>query len=92
MTPTSPAAPDAKALDPVTLMLGSSGVVLVVLLILIVASCLVWLIWFLKSAQLRRLTGAERNFQRAAEALDKSADLVALALLESAFAIVEPIA
>jgi len=80
MTPTPPAAPDAKTLDPVTLMLGSSGVVLVVLLILIVASCLVWLIWFLKSAQLRRLQNAERSFEKAAETVDKSAELVALAL------------
>jgi biopolymer transport protein TolQ len=80
MTPNPPAGPEAKALDPVTLMLGSSGVVLVVLLILIVASCLVWLIWFLKSAQLRRLLAAERSFEKAAESVDKSADLVALAL------------
>jgi biopolymer transport protein TolQ len=80
MTSPPPASPDAKALDPLTLMLGTSGVVLVVLLILIVASCLVWLIWFLKSAQLRRLQSAERSFEKAAETLDKSSDLVALAL------------
>lgn len=80
MTPNPPETPDAKALDPLSLMLGSSGVVLVVLLVLIVASCLVWLIWFLKSAQLRRLATAERNFEKAAEGVDKSADLVALAL------------
>jgi len=80
MTPNSPAAPEANALDPVSLMLGSSGVVLVVLLVLVVASGLVWLIWFLKSAQLKRLLAAERGFEKAAESVEKSADLVALAL------------
>ena len=74
-----PHTPDQKALDPVTLMLGSSGVVLVVLVILIVASALVWLIWFLKYAQLRRLRSAEQLFERAADKLARPVDLATLA-------------
>ena len=74
-----PHAPDQKALDPVTLMLGASGVVLVVLVILIVASALVWLIWFLKYAQLRRLRSAEQLFERAADKLSRPVDLATLA-------------
>jgi biopolymer transport protein TolQ len=72
-------AADSKALDPVTLMLGSSGVVLVVLVILIVAAALVWLIWFLKYAQLRRLRSAEQLFERAADKLSRPVDLATLA-------------
>lgn len=68
-----------KALDPIGLMLGSSGVVLVVLLILIVAAALVWLIWFLKFAQLSRLRGSLRAFEKASENVPRGADLVALA-------------
>ncbi len=68
-----------KALDPIGLMLGASGVVLVVLVILVVAAALVWLIWFLKFAQLSRLRGALRAFERATENVPRGADLVALA-------------
>ena len=57
----NPAASKAPALDPIQLVLGASGVVLVVLALLAVASVLVWLIWFLKTAQLGRLRSAERN-------------------------------
>jgi|SRR5688572_4307916 biopolymer transport protein TolQ len=74
-----PPAGDHKALDPVTLMLGSSGVVLVVLVILIVAAALVWLIWFLKYAQLRRLRSQEQLFERAADKLSRPVDLATLA-------------
>jgi biopolymer transport protein TolQ len=73
------AATDSKALDPITLMLGSSGVVLVVLLILVVAATMVWLIWFLKFAQLKRMRGALRAFERATDAAPAAGDLVALA-------------
>jgi biopolymer transport protein TolQ len=69
-----------KELDPFQLMLDSSGVVLVVLLILIVASTAVWLIWFLKSSQLRRLRAAEHRFEREAGEAETASDLVALAL------------
>ncbi len=68
-----------KSLDPISLMLGSSGVVLAVLVILIIAATLVWLIWFLKFAQLSRLRGALRAFERASENVPRGADLVALA-------------
>ncbi|MGC4091836.1 MAG: MotA/TolQ/ExbB proton channel family protein [Polyangiaceae bacterium] len=79
MQPDAAAHAPQKALDPVGLMLGSSGVVLVVLMILIVAAVLVWLIWFLKFAQLSRLRGALRAFERASENVPRGADLVALA-------------
>jgi biopolymer transport protein TolQ len=72
--------PAGKEIDPINLMLDSSGVVLVVLLILIVASTAVWLIWFLKSAQLRRLSYAEHKFEREAAGIESASDLVALAL------------
>lgn len=74
-----PPAGDHKALDPVSLMLGSSGVVLVVLVILVVAAALVWLIWFLKYAQLRRLRSQEQLFERAADKLSRPVDLATLA-------------
>lgn len=73
------AATPAKALDPIALMLGASGVVLTVLVILMVAATLVWLIWFLKFTQLSRLRGALRAFERASENVPRGADLVALA-------------
>jgi biopolymer transport protein TolQ len=71
---------DPKAVDPVGLMLGASGVVLVVLSILVVASLLVWLIWFLKSAQLSRLRSTHRAFEKAATGVERSSDLIALAI------------
>jgi biopolymer transport protein TolQ len=67
------------ALDPIQLVLGASGVVLVVLSLLIVASVLVWLVWFLKSAQLGRLRSAERNFELEAETAERAKDLIAMA-------------
>jgi biopolymer transport protein TolQ len=77
--PTNTAAPAGnKPIDPITLMLESSGVVLFVLITLIVAAALVWLIWFLKFAQLSRLRGALRAFERASESAS-AGDLVALA-------------
>jgi biopolymer transport protein TolQ len=79
LTPGETAAHAQKALDPIDLMLGSSGVVLVVLLLLIVASTLVWVIWFAKSAQLRRLTSSHRAFERAAANAATRAELVAAA-------------
>jgi biopolymer transport protein TolQ len=77
--PTTAAAPAPKPIDPITLMLESSGGVLVVLITLIVAAALVWLIWFLKFAQLSRLRGALRAFERASESAPSAGDLVALA-------------
>jgi biopolymer transport protein TolQ len=75
------AAPAAEVqLNPISLMLGSSGVVLVVLLILIVAATGVWVIWLLKSMQLRRLASAQHLFEREAERAAGSSDLIALAI------------
>lgn len=68
-----------KGLDPIQLMLSSSGVVLVVLLLLVAASTLVWLIWVLKSAQLGRLTSAQHKFEVEAERVSGPSDLIHLA-------------
>jgi biopolymer transport protein TolQ len=76
----SHAAPASRQLDPIQLMLGASGVVLVVLLLLIAAATGVWLIWFLKSAQLRRMRSAEHRFEHEAQAVDRASDLISLAL------------
>lgn len=75
----TPAATKAPALDPIQLVLASSGVVLVVLALLAVASVLVWLIWFLKTAQIGRLRSAQRNFELEAETAERARDLIALA-------------
>src|SRR3954464_11528317 len=75
---------DPKGLDPIGLMLGASGVVLVVLAILIVASCLVWLIWFLKSAQIGRLRSTHRAFEKASASVERASDLIALAIQHKA--------
>src|SRR5687767_11966284 len=76
-------APGAEAaahkLNPIDLALGSSGVVLVVLVLLIIASLGVWIIWFLKSAQLRRLTSDNRAFEDASAKLDRAGELLELA-------------
>jgi biopolymer transport protein TolQ len=75
----APEAPKAIALDPIQLVLGASGVVLVVLSLLAVASVVVWLVWFLKAAQLGRLRSAERNFELEAETAERAQDLIAMA-------------
>jgi biopolymer transport protein TolQ len=75
----APEAPKAIALDPIQLVLGASGVVLVVLSLLAVASVVVWLVWFLKAAQLGRLRSAERNFELEAETAERAKDLIAMA-------------
>lgn len=72
--------PDAKQLDPLSLMLDSSGVVLVVLIVLVIAATAVWLIWFLKSMQLRRLRSAQHGFEKAAETVGSASELISLAL------------
>jgi biopolymer transport protein TolQ len=73
------AASKGPALDPIQLVLGASGVVLVVLSLLAVASVLVWLIWFLKTAQLGRLRSAERSGEPEAATAERAQDLIALA-------------
>ena len=77
----APAAPAAKpALDPLDLVLHSSGVVLVVLAMLLVCATTVWIVWFLKTQQLGRLRRAHNKFEREAEAAGDGADLVAMAM------------
>ncbi|NRA33356.1 MAG: MotA/TolQ/ExbB proton channel family protein [Polyangiaceae bacterium] len=74
------AAPAAEKLDPLHLMLDSSGVVLVVLVILVIASFAVWVIWILKWLQLGRLLKAQKQFEEEGQHVTRSAELVALAL------------
>src|SRR5450432_4817622 len=75
---------DPKGVDPIGLMLGASGVVLVVLVLLVAASCLVWLIWFLKSAQIRRLQSTHHAFEKATATTEHASDLIALAIQHKA--------
>lgn len=67
-------------LDPLSLALGSSGIVLAVLVLLLVAAGAVWVIWALKWLQLRRLTEAQHRFERAAESAHSGSELISLAL------------
>ncbi len=61
-------------LDPISLILHSSGPVFVVVWVLIAAAALVWVIALLKLLQLGRLGRAERRFQHEAQqALDAEA-------------------
>jgi len=83
LTPPLPGA-EQKALNPIQLMLQSSGVVLVVLLILVAFAFGVWVIWFLKTMQLGRLRAAQHEFERATETIERPDDLVALALKHKA--------
>jgi len=71
---------DPTKLDPLHLMLESSGIVLFVLVVLLVASFAVWVIWLLKSMQLRRLLFEQRRFERKAEGLENASHLISLAL------------
>jgi biopolymer transport protein TolQ len=73
------AAPAHQALNPLELALGSSGVVLVVLLLLVAASLAVWVIWFLKASQLRRLLSDNRAFEQASARLERGSELLELA-------------
>lgn len=67
-------------LDPIQLMLGSSGVVLVVLCILLFASFSVWVIWLLKTLQVKRLRSSHQYFERLAEGVTSASDLISIAL------------
>jgi biopolymer transport protein TolQ len=61
-------------LDPVSLILHSSGPVFVVVWLLVAAAILVWVIAFLKALQIGRLSAAERRFEKEAKgALDADA-------------------
>src|SRR5690606_21783839 len=68
-----------QAIDPLDLMLQSSGGVRVVLLILIAASFAVWVIWFLKAFQLGRMSRAQHEFEHASRAASGVAELMGLA-------------
>ena len=60
---TAPAAAQTIDLDPVSLILNSSGPVFIVVWLLIVAAVLVWFIAVLKLLQLRRWSSAEKKFE-----------------------------
>jgi biopolymer transport protein TolQ len=79
LTPPPPGA-EQQPLNPIQLMLQSSGVVMIVLLVLMVFAFGVWVIWFLKAMQLNRLRTAQHRFERASETIERPDDLVALAL------------
>ncbi len=73
------ATPPGTSLEPMDLVLRSSGVVLVVLMVLVFASVLVWFIWFLKMAQLSRLRGRNLAFERETQAVELASDLLVVA-------------
>ena len=75
-----PVAVEPHKLDPLELMLSSSGVVLVVLSILVLFSTMVWVIWLLKWMQLSRLQSALRRFETDSERIAENGELVSLAL------------
>ncbi|MDI1430070.1 MotA/TolQ/ExbB proton channel family protein [Polyangium sorediatum] len=54
-------------LDPVSLVLHSSGPVFVVVWLLVAAAVMVWIIAFLKALQIGRLSRAERRFEQEAK-------------------------
>jgi len=71
--------PPAASLEPMDLVLRSSGVVLVVLMLLVFASVLVWFIWFLKVTQLSRLRSKNLAFEREASTVELVSDLLVVA-------------
>jgi biopolymer transport protein TolQ len=71
--PAGDAAHPAVEMDPVSLVLNASGPVLIVVWLLIITSIAVWFIAALKILQIRRLTNAERKFERDA-AMAEDAD------------------
>jgi biopolymer transport protein TolQ len=73
------ATPPATSLEPMDLVLRSSGVVLVVLMLLVFASVLVWFIWFLKVTQLSRLRAKNLAFEREASTVELMSDLLVVA-------------
>ncbi len=71
--------PPSASLEPMDLVLRSSGVVLVVLMLLVFASVLVWFIWFLKVTQLSRLRAKNSAFEREAQTIELVSDLLVVA-------------
>ncbi|MDX2053017.1 MAG: MotA/TolQ/ExbB proton channel family protein [Polyangiaceae bacterium] len=78
--PTTVSVAVEPTLNPVKLILGASGIELAVFALLAVASTAVWIIWFLKSTQLRAMAAAQHRFERAASEIENASDLVQLAL------------
>lgn len=68
-----------SSFDIVQLIGEASGPGLVVLGILVIASVLVWIIWFAKYLQLKRLLGAQRRFEKACNLAHNAEELVELA-------------
>ncbi len=76
----SPSAAKPEALDPMSLVLDASGVVMAVLVFLVIAATGVWIIWILKTMQLGRLRAAHHRFERATETIDGASELIGTAL------------
>lgn len=62
-------------LDPISLVLHSSGPVFVVVWVLVAAAVLVWVIAFLKTLQIGRLSRAEKRFEREARLASNADEL-----------------
>lgn len=76
--PTAPAQAAAIKLDPVSLVLHSSGPVFIVVWSLVAAALLVWVITVLKLLQVTRLSTAERRFEAEAAQATSADQLYAL--------------
>ena len=76
--PTAPAHVVAIKLDPVSLILHSSGPIFFVVWSLVAAALVVWVITVLKLLQLSRLAGAERRFETEAVQATSADQLYAL--------------
>jgi biopolymer transport protein TolQ len=77
--PPAEGTPGTIEMDPVSLVLNSSGPVFVVVWLLIIASVLVWFITALKLMQLRRWRTAEMRFEEAALGVDDADSLFEVA-------------
>jgi biopolymer transport protein TolQ len=70
----------AEGVDPLALVLHSSGPVLIVLIILLVSSFAVWMIWGLKVLQIKRMQSTHAAFEKAVESVQTASELISLAL------------
>src|SRR5579862_817263 len=76
--PTAPAQAVAIKLDPVSLVLHSSGPVFIVVWSLVAAALMVWVITVLKLLQVTRLSAAEHRFEAEAAQVTSTDQLYAL--------------
>jgi biopolymer transport protein TolQ len=76
--PTAPATVVAIKLDPISLVMHSSGPVFIVVWSLVLAALLVWVITVLKLLQVTRLSAAERRFEAEAVQATSADQLFAL--------------